>query len=49
LAPGKKDPVFSQVQVGDRYVYAFLGDPHLYVTRDFQQVEKHLVGSQFFA
>ncbi|MCU0449365.1 MAG: DUF4221 domain-containing protein [Bernardetiaceae bacterium] len=45
---GRKDALYSNVQAGVNYVYAFLGDPHLYVTRDFKQVDKHLIGSRFF-
>jgi hypothetical protein len=45
---GKVDALYSNAQAGDNYVYAFLGDPHLYVTRDFKQVDKHLIGSRLF-
>lgn len=45
---GKKDPVFSRIKSGDKFVYSFLGDNHLYVTQDHQQYEKYFAGSQFF-
>jgi Domain of unknown function (DUF4221) len=44
---GKLDAIYRKVKVGDQFVYAFLGDHHLYATPDHQQVAKHLAQSQF--
>jgi hypothetical protein len=44
---GKLDLLHSHVWAGDQFVYAFLGDHHLYTTPDHQQVTKHLAQSQF--
>jgi hypothetical protein len=45
---GKKDPIFSRVKAADNYVYSFLGDNHLYVTKDHKKTEKYFAGSAFF-
>jgi hypothetical protein len=45
---GKKEPIFSRIMEGGKFIYSFWGDHNIYVTDDHIGIARYPAGSRYF-